>query len=376
MSLKLHVVLIIIVIEALHYACADTVHSLWSNINTPQSQMTTNDYKSLKCTTNPPPPFTEPLLVESKYDQADSNKDTVIQTSEASKAIIYHIRNYIKGLLTASRNYRHANNTLEADRALGCLSYWLSVWADPSHPALLNQTATKSGVALRKWALAAISAIILNTRGYSNGKFVLTQAQEAWLQKLADQVIKEYEPRRASNFTGYFNNHDYWAGWAVSATGMVLNKTYMLIWGHQSLKKALDQVVISSDKKYAWLPYEVARGKLAADYSNYAMIPLILLAATAKANSAFISLTRDEDIKLSLLGTFTAMTASDPNNVKELPKPQTKVKHNKMIWVIPFIKQYTNNNTLPKKLYSEDPKGIDNNSQISGSIGHFYPNEY
>ncbi|UYZ83290.1 alginate lyase family protein [Entomomonas sp. E2T0] len=369
MSLKLKVVVIMFLINTFNLSYAETTSSLWSKLDTLQSQITTSDYKTIPCSTAPPKPFTGALLIESKYDQTDVNKTILVTTSESSTEIQNHIKNYIKGLLTASKSYRKATKTTQANTALACLSYWLDDWAKAN--ALLNPEATKTGIAGRKWALAAISAIILNTQGYSNGKFELTTDQKRWLKKLAEQVILEYEPRRADNFTGYFNNHDYWAGWAVSATGMAIQNRDMIIWGHTSLQRALQQVMVSNNGQYAWLPYEVARGKLAADYSNYAMIPLMLLADAAKANYLYLS--TDELKKLQLLGNFTALTVLNPNSLHELPGTQSTVKPYKMIWVIPFINKYPANN-LTKELYSQDPTGIDNYSQISGSIKHFYPN--
>ncbi|MFD1260155.1 alginate lyase family protein [Entomomonas asaccharolytica] len=369
MSLKLKLVLITFLINTFNLSYAQDTVSIWANLDTPQAQITSNDYKTTQCTIAPPKPYTGALLIESKYNQADPNKTTLVTASKSSKEIENYIKNYIKGLLTASKKYRKANKAKQANEALACLSYWLDGWAKAN--ALLNPEATKTGIAGRKWALAAISAIILNTQGYSNGKFELTTDQKRWLKKLAEQVIQEYEPRRANNFTGYFNNHDYWAGWAVSATGMVLQNKEMIIWGHTSLQRALQQVIVSNNGQYAWLPYEVARGKLAADYSNYAMIPLMLLADTAKANQ--LNLTADELKKLQLLGNFTALTVLNPKSLPELPGKQSTVKPYKMIWVIPFINSYPTNN-LAKQLYSKNPTAIDNYSQISGSIKYFYPN--
>lgn len=368
MSLKLTVVLIVLAINTVDLTHAESTSSLWSNLDTPQSQITTDAYKTLQCSTAPPEPFTDALLIESKYDQTDSTKSTLVTTSESSKEIGSYIKSYIKGLLTASKSYRKTTKTVQANTALACLSDWLEEWAQGD--ALLNPEATKTGIAARKWALAAISAIILNTQGYSNGKFELTTEQKSWLKKLAEQVIAEYEPRRAANFTGYFNNHDYWAGWAVSSTGMALNNRELLIWGHTSLQMALQQVVVSSDGQYAWLPYEVERGNLAAEYSNYAMIPLMLLANTARAND--LELSDEELTKLQLLGNFTALTVLKPTSLQQLTETQSTVKPYKMIWVIPFIDEYPNN-SLAKQLYSQDPTGIDNYSQVSGSIKAFYP---
>ena len=57
----------------------------------------------------------------------------------------------------------------------------------------------------------------------------LSSAQKAWLQRLAELVMEDYRPRQAADFA-YFNNHDYWAGWAVAASGMLLGRDDYVAW--------------------------------------------------------------------------------------------------------------------------------------------------
>src|SRR5690606_38144875 len=136
----------------------------------------------------------------------------------------------------------------------------------------------------------------------------------------------------------YFNNHDYWAAWAVAASGMLVGRDDFIQWADGNLRRGLAQAVRSQDGSYAYLPLEVARGKLAANYSQYALVPLVLLAESARANGLPW---RDEDQRtLDLLANFAARSILEPQALPELEgRAQVDVAPYKLAWLIPFLQR-------------------------------------
>jgi len=326
------------------------------------------DYRQLSCPKQPVEPYTGHLQLHSKYDQSDSSKSTLsARQSKDTQRIGEHIKRYIGGLITAVDQFQKAKNPEHAATALACLDQWLSAWAKAG--ALQSTDASKTGVASRKWALAAISSTLLKARALSGGAFALSPLQKNWLQQLADQVVAEHQPRHDPAFQ-YFNNHDYWAGWAVAATGMLLERDDYLAWADSNLRRAFEQFSLSEAGDYGYLPMEVARQQLAADYSHYAMVPLVLLVETAEANGRPLS--AEETRKLHLLANFAVRSVLEPDGLKELDgRSQKRVGSHKMIWLIPFLNRYPEH-AWARKLYDEEDGDVDNYSQIGGRLKPLY----
>lgn len=121
---------------------------------------------------------------------------------------------------------------------MACVGQGLDRWADAG--ALLDPDASKTGIAERKWALAAIAAVVMRTQALSNHRFELSQASRTWLAQLAQQVIADHTPRRKASFA-HFNNHDYWAAWAIAATGMAIGQQDDIDWADVALRRALTE---------------------------------------------------------------------------------------------------------------------------------------
>ncbi|MBU1331177.1 MAG: polysaccharide lyase [Gammaproteobacteria bacterium] len=345
---------------------AQATESIWASQANPLVSGPA-DYQALSCPKKPPAPYTGHLQLQSKYDQSDSSKSTLVKQSRDTTKIGDLIKGYIGGLATGANQFQRAKNAEQAHLALACIDQWLTAWAKGG--ALRNPDASGTGVASRKWALAAISSTLLKTQALSGGAFQLNAVQRGWLQQLAEQVIAEHQPRHRADFA-YFNNHDYWAGWAVAATGMLLNRDDFLAWADTNLRRAFAQATPSASADARYLPLEVARAHLAADYSNYAMVPLVLLAEAAEHNGR--PLNAEERQKLQQLANFTARAVLEPKGLPELDgKKQKKVGSHKMIWLIPFLNRYPEH-TWARALYDDQDGEVDNYSQIGGRLKPLY----
>lgn len=353
---------------ALQLGSALAVQPIWPPRATAQASMIA-DYRTLKCTQQAPAPYTASLQLQSKYDQRDASKSTLRSRPDAdSETAGKQVKQFIGGLIFASKRFQRAKTPQEANMALACQDQWLQQWAHAG--ALLNPDASSTGMAARKWAVAAMASTLLLTQAASNGQVQLSAAQHAWFERLGELIMREYQPRQAPGFS-WFNNHDYWAAWAVAASGMLVQRDDFIRWADGNLRRGLQQAVRSADGSYAYLPLEVARGKLAASYSQYALVPLVLLAESARANG--LGWNSDDQHTLELLGNFAARSLLAPAQLPELKgQAQAEVAPYKLAWLIPFL-QRAPGNRLARQLYDSEDGEVDNYSQIGGPLKPFYP---
>lgn len=321
--------------------------------------------EQIACSQTPPKPYTGSLLFESKYNQSDASKSSLrLWPDWSTWRANNQIKDYFKEVVGFARELERKNPKRQAE-GLSCLNLWLDSWA--SAHALESQETTKTGIAARKWALAALASTLLRTQAITAGQYQPSEQQLAWLERLADLVIADYNPRRLPG-EHYYNNHDYWAAWAVTAVGLLAQRDDYLAWGFAGLDPVFEQLVEKPD--YAYLPYEVARGKLGSDYSHYAMVPITLLVEAREHNQRPLS-ERERELYLKLAN-FTARSALQPESLAELAPRQESPKRHKQIWLIPFLSRYPEQ-YWPRRLYLEQEGDVDGYSQIGGRIKPLYP---
>jgi poly(beta-D-mannuronate) lyase len=327
-------------------------------------------YRNMACKKEVPTPYTGPLLIDSKYDQTDPTKSRLLERgAQQGKEVQEAVAGYTKGLVAIAEYYERNESPKHQEMALACLHEWLQVWSEAG--ALKTDEISKTGRAVRKWSLAAIASVVLKTTALSQGRFELTHEQQQWFNDLAQRVIADYAPRQEPGFR-YFNNHDYWAGWAIAATGIVLNKREYVLWGDRNLRKGLDQVVLFNNDRYGYLPNEIARSQLAANYTHYALVPLVLLYESAHRHGLDIS--ADEQQKMVALATFGAAIVLNPHDIRAVVQDkQESVAAYRMAWLIPFLSRFPDHQEA-RKLYKSKQGKVDGYSQIGGRIKSLYPN--
>lgn len=327
------------------------------------------DYRTANCPKAVLKPYTGPLLIDSKYDQSDASKSTLSgKQSKQSKQLHAHLSAFNQRLAQFADYYLAASKPQQATVALACLDQWLQAWAVAG--ALESRETNKTGIAARKWSLAAIASTLLKTQAVSGGQPQLSQEQQQWLARLADLVIEDYSPRQQPGFV-YFNNHDYWAGWAVAATGMLLERPAYIAWGERNFRLALAQITPAAQGDYAFLPNELARGRLAANYTHYALVPLVLLAESSQRNGPGLSAT--DSAKLQQLANFAVRSVLDANALSELQgKAQATVPAHKMTWLLPFLSRYPQH-ALARQLYQNEDGAVDAYDQLGGRLKPLYP---
>lgn len=327
------------------------------------------DYRRLQCPKKVLEPYTGPLQIDSKYDQSDASRSTLSDRVSARSTQTHAIlAEYSQRLAQFADYFVQAKNAQQAGIALACLDQWLQTWAEAD--ALESRDASKTGLAARKWSLAAISSTLLKTQALSGGRPQLSNEQARWLQQLAELVMDDYRPRQSPSFA-YFNNHDYWAGWAVAATGMLLGRDDYLAWGERNFRRGLAQITDSPHGDYAYLPNELGRGRLAANYTHYALVPLMLLAESSQRNGPGLS--EADRRRLERLANFAALSVLDADELTELRgQRQYEVPPYKLVWLLPFLDLYPRH-ALAQRLHASAGAAADTYGQLGGRLDPLYP---
>lgn len=214
-----------------------------------------------------PPPAQRNLLAVRYYsDAAGTVEDPALRRQ--NDAALAPVRGYARELTRLTDRYRRSGGARVAECALD----WLDDWAQSK--ALLGTTNGNQAEYERKWTLAALALNYLKIRDAVSLDTEKTGRVEHWLSELAVVVIRFHEnPRRGRN------NHLYWSGLAVAASGVAANDPRLFGWGVAVFHEALGQI-----RDDGTLPLELARKELALHYHNFAAAPLALIAEIGEAN--------------------------------------------------------------------------------------------
>jgi poly(beta-D-mannuronate) lyase len=144
-----------------------------------------------------------------------------------------------------------------------CALDWLSAWAGQN--AMLGKMTTQLSYYTRKWTLAGLAL------SYARVQQAATPEQrkriEDWLLALADATIRHSDAHKGAR-----NNHYYWEGLAVTATGAVTHDARCLEWGRKVFDVAMGQIQADGS-----LPLELGRAGRALNYHLFAAAPLVMI---------------------------------------------------------------------------------------------------
>lgn len=163
---------------------------------------------------------------------------------------------------------RMASRALKGEREAGlCVGNWLATWAKGG--ALLGRMHTHQSDYERKWALAAFALSYHHARDFIRSE---DRAEILpWFEKVAEVSSRFFDnPGRRRN------NHYYWLGLAVGASGHLTGNK-----AHQAFMRASFEAGLSEITREGDLPQETARGIRALHYNNYALVPLVMMAEIA-----------------------------------------------------------------------------------------------
>ena len=333
-------------------------------------RMPSSDYQRLlsssgSCDQKLIPAYTGDLVIDSKYDQSDSSKSSLSSDYDASSLKkVEHIRQFMS--FVAQQSWRAIYSGSESERAKGvkCVAQNMRIWARDS--ALLRVQTSPTGVAQRKWFLAAVSSTLMQLDARYEDYSVTSEAND-WLDDLAYQVIDDYNPRLVAQSKN-INNHDYWAAWAVAARSVLNDDAELLSWSESVFDYAMNQVVIHQATGLGYLPKELERGSLAANYHNYAMVPLMYLADVLVVNGVDIDSVK-APLK-ALAGITTRFIVSPGSLDSYIGSRQKTVSEGKRVWILPYAAVFGKDELINQIVQAG--KVTTEYSQMGGDLWDFY----
>lgn len=246
-----------------------------------------------------PKPYTGKLEFPSKYEGSDKARDDFNPKAAAKyEAMIKDIREMERQVSAQVARYLRSGH----EETLHCVLDALAAWADAD--ALGAQTRDHTGKSVRKWALASLASAWVRLKFSPSEPLaqVPDQAEriEAWFGELGERVVKDWKNQPLEKI----NNHEYWAAWAVMATGVALDRRDFFDWALGQYRIAAKQVDADG-----YLPNELKRETRALAYHNYALGPLAMIAAFAKANGVDL---RDSQPAMQRLAGRVLQGVDDP----------------------------------------------------------------
>lgn len=248
-----------------------------------------------------PAPLTGALTLPNRYaDDPDGGADDVNIEARSAK------RKMLRPAIQLEDGLRREVDLLFAGKSgnVACVLDWMVKWSEAR--ALLDAGSDVGYLTARNWTVAALGATWLRLKFSSSrpleGKDEAVHKVDAWFRALSDEIMRAFGGRKQGKD---FNNHVYWASWAVMSTGVILNDCARFDWAMRNFTIAMRQV-----QPDGVLRNELQRRKMALNYHNFSVQPLSMIAAFAVANGRPLS--TDEGDALQRLAQLVMEGLNDP----------------------------------------------------------------
>lgn len=226
---------------------------------------------------------------------------TDAQHSEADPALVAANKAAAKPLDTYLRQVQSWSNRYVRNGDTGaarCAGQWLQDWAQGQ--ALLGKV-NPQGEYERKWRTAGLALAYLQVKPQLPREQRL--AIEPWLKQLGTVIQQRYAQRTRSSD---FNNHAYWAGWSVMTVAVATEQPTLFDWACDQYRLGL-----SALQDDGTLPLEMARGKKALAYHQFALLPLVWMAELASLQG--VNLYEEREQRLGRLVSRVLDGLADPS---------------------------------------------------------------
>ncbi|MDR3526758.1 MAG: alginate lyase family protein [Rhizomicrobium sp.] len=221
-------------------------------------------------------------------------------------------------------NYLRTVAKLASEGQKTCAVRWLVSWSEGD--AMLGRIEKEQAHYERKWILSGLALSYAKVRDAASND--QRAAIDTWLQAVADGVRSHSDA-----FKGVRNNHYYWEGLAVAATGAVTGNAKDVAWGHKVFNDAMADIAPDGT-----LPPEMRRGGRALHYHLFSAAPLAMLESILDLN----------DPKFVKLADFCrAAVANTDLAAKQAGVPQIGILDDDSDWVAVYLRRHPS--ALPLK---------------------------
>jgi len=191
---------------------------------------------------------------------------------------------------------------------------------------------------VRGWSLGAWSVAFLKVRGSRIVPEEQSKSIVLLLKKLAEENREYYEEkRRYGRTTDAYNNHLYWAGFAIAAAAIANDNHELFQWSMDAYKQGVHDI-----REDGTLPMEMDRGQMALHYHLYALAPLMMLAELGQANG--IDLYGERDFAIKRLVARCISGLGDPSYFQQktgVPQVTTpEIEPWEISWAQPYTRRF------------------------------------
>jgi poly(beta-D-mannuronate) lyase len=257
----------------------------------------------------PPPAAQRDIIADVYYDNPPVNSHINRQKLAKYEAAVGPIEQYLGAVA------KMASSGAPDDAQ--CAVRWLTAWAEGD--ALLGKIKKEQAYYERKWVLAGLALSYAKVRDAASRDQAASIS--AWLNTIADKVREH-----SAAFKGKRNNHYYWEGLAVAATGAATGNQRDLEWGRKVFAYAETRIAADGT-----LPQEMKRGARALHYHLFAAAPLAMLE----------SILNEDSPKLAMLIDFCMKARAYPNVVtKPARAAQIGVLYDDYDWLAIYARHH------------------------------------
>lgn len=247
-----------------------------------------------------------------------------------------------------------ANNDKTAAK---CSLEWLERWAKDD--AMLGKTSSNQAEYERKWMLSGLALSYIKVKPEATKK--QSVEIESWLKKMAN-ISLEF-----ANKDSLRNNHYYWVGLAMMATGVATDDKYYI----NEAKKIYD-FALSEIRDDGSLPQELARGGKALSYHNYALAPLVIIAELSKAQDE--NWYKRKNRRLDRLAELTLKGISGDKFFAEANNSAQEIPHGGILgWIVFYQDHNREFNKAIQPLLTQQPFIY---PQLGGDLSELYKQQF
>jgi poly(beta-D-mannuronate) lyase len=236
-----------------------------------------------------PPPAVIDIDANSYY--SDSHHSIIDPVRKArNEAATRPVDELLAAVAASADAWQHQHDQADARCALD----WMSAWAGQN--AMLGKMSTEQSFYTRKWALSGLA--LSYARVQATAPPDQRKRIEDWLLALANATIVHSDAHKGTR-----NNHYYWEGLAVAATGAVTHDARCLDWGRKVFEHAMGQI-----QPDGTLPLELARAGRALNYHLFSAAPLVMMGSILDVQAA----------PLDRLVAFSVAGVNDPSILQKI----------------------------------------------------------
>jgi poly(beta-D-mannuronate) lyase len=278
-------------------------------------------------------PCPAPPVLSRDIETSSFYTDTAHSVPDPDRYAAY--RASVRPLNDAARQVAAMADAYRATGDIGaarCVATWLTSFARGE--ALTGKMSSNQAFYVQGWTLGAFAIDWLKVRAAPGIAGEARALVPAWLGRVA-ALNRDYYAGRDDKVDAR-NNHRYWAGVAVMASGIAADRRDAFDWGLQSARIGLRQVGADGT-----LPLEIDRRAKALHYHLFATTPLVTMAELAAANG--IDAYRENNGALERLGRRALAGVQDPAYFAGragIAQEDVKRSADSLAWAIPFERRF------------------------------------